>query len=81
MFFRRTKPSVPIEAGQSFLRRRNDDFVEVARVLGVSPDSFGIPHVRYELTVEKPQSHGIYIAGTKVLSVSAFAATYSAAPA
>ncbi|MDW3207423.1 MAG: hypothetical protein R8L07_17945 [Alphaproteobacteria bacterium] len=76
MFFRRSLPLDRVAIGRSFSRRRRDDAIEIAQVLGISPDGFGIPHVRYELTVEKPLSHGVYPAGTKVLSLSQFSATY-----
>jgi hypothetical protein len=76
MFFRRSLPVDKVAIGRSFSRRRRDDAIEVAQVLGISPDGFGIPHVRYELTVERPSSRGVYPAGTKVLSLSQFSVTY-----
>lgn len=81
MFFRRSIERPPVEIGRSFRRKRQDKAIETAQVLGISPDGYGIPHVRYELTVEKPLSHGVYPAGTKVLSLAAFSATYSDAVA
>jgi hypothetical protein len=77
MFFKRRKRDEPIAIGRSFQRKRSDRALEIAAVTEISPDGFGIPHVRYELTVEKPQSGGLYMAGTKVLSLSAFEAAYN----
>lgn len=76
MFFRRPVRPDHICVGKSFERRRQDDALERAEVLGIAPDAFGIPHVRYELTVEKPLSHRLYPAGTKVLSLIAFSEAY-----
>lgn len=77
MFFKRRKSGEPVTIGRSFQRQRPDRTLEIAAVTEISPDGFGIPHVRYELTVEKPQSGGLYLAGTKVLSLTAFAAAYN----
>ena len=79
MFFRKSVRADDVSVGKSFQRRRGDDAVERAEVLGIAPDAFGIPHVRYELTVEKPQSHRLYPAGTKVLSLIAFSEAYQEA--
>ncbi len=76
MFFRKAAIRESIMVGRSYTQRRTDNTVEVAQVLGITPDGFGIPHVRYELTVEKPKSHQIYMAGTKVLSLIAFRETF-----
>ena len=77
MFFRKASCAEKVEVGRTFQRPRSDKSREVAEVTGISPDGFGIPHVRYELTVEKPHSRGHYKAGTKVLALTAFSATYS----
>ena len=79
MFFRKSVRPDDVSVGKSFQRRREDDALERAEVLGISPDAFGIPHVRYELTVEKPLSHRLYPAGTKVLSLIAFSEAYQEA--
>lgn len=79
MFFRKAVCQDDISVGQSFQRRRGDDALERAKVLGIASDAFGIPHVRYELTVEKPLSHQLYPAGTKVLSLIAFSEAYQEA--
>jgi len=76
MFFRKSAICESIKVGRSYTQRRTDNTVEVAQVLGITPDGYGIPHVRYELTVEKPMSHQVYMAGTKVLSLIAFRETF-----
>jgi hypothetical protein len=80
MFFRRSFAPAPVAVGQSFRRRRSDDRIETAQVLDIREDGFGIPHVRYELTVEQPLSHAVYTAGTKVLALSAFTAAFRETP-
>lgn len=76
MFFRRSFPTKAVTVGQFFRRQCPGDRVETAQVLGICEDGFGIPHVRYELTVEHPLSQAMYPAGTKVLALSAFSAAF-----
>ena len=76
MFFRRAVSLERVAVGRIFSRRSNNNSVEIAEVLGISPDGYGIQHVRYELTVKHPQSHAVYPAGTKVLSLMTFSETY-----
>ncbi|MAO92440.1 MAG: hypothetical protein CMM81_12950 [Rhodospirillales bacterium] len=76
MFFRKAVSQDRVAVGRSFFRRLNNRAVETAEVLGIASDGFGIPHVRYELTVEHTQSHAVYPAGTKVLSLATFNETY-----
>ncbi len=76
MLFRKASPVREVTVGGMFRRSRSDKIVEVAEVTGILPDGFGIPHVRYELTLERPYSRGNYKAGTKVLALAAFSATY-----
>lgn len=81
MFFRRGLPAESIAVGRAFTRRREDDSIEIAEVTNIAPDGFGIQHVRYELTVEKPYSRELCTIGTKLLSLSQFSATFSEARA
>lgn len=74
MFFRRGKGMEFIKAGSAFRRVHSEGMVETARVLSVASDSFGIPHVRYEVVFERPQR--TVVDGPRILSLSTFTETY-----
>lgn len=76
MFFRRFNDQDVVKAGATFRRERPDHTVETAKVISVDPDSFGIPHVRYELVFEKPSMPSRIVDGPRVLALEAFADTY-----
>lgn len=76
MFFRRVKDLQQVKEGAVFRRLRSDRTVETAHVLSVAQDTFGIPHVRYELSIEKPLSADRMVEGPRVLALSAFSETY-----
>lgn len=76
MFFKREKPADYVTAGAEFRRTRPDHMVETARVISIGADGFGIPHVKYELCVEKPLTRQRLVEGVRVLALGAFADTY-----
>lgn len=76
MFFRRIDIQEIVKAGATFRRERPDHTVETAKVLSVASDTFGIPHVRYELVFEKPSMCSRIVDGPRVLALSTFADTY-----
>lgn len=76
MFFRRINDQDIVKAGATFRRERADHTVETAKVLSVDSDSFGIPHVRYELVFEKPSMSARIVDGPRVLALEAFADAY-----
>lgn len=51
MFRRETLPPPSLSEGASFRRSRGSDIVETAKVLAVTSDSAGIPHVRFSLHI------------------------------
>jgi hypothetical protein len=44
-----------MDQGASFRRACRYDMVETARVISVSPDSVGIPHVKFSLRITGPR--------------------------
>lgn len=64
-----------VREGNVFRVVRSDNMVETARVLSVSPDSCGIPHVSYEVSIGK-DDHEVFTEGPRVLSLSSFAELY-----
>ncbi|MDX1736943.1 MAG: hypothetical protein R3261_01820 [Alphaproteobacteria bacterium] len=76
MFFKRGRKLEYVKAGALFRRERQDHMIETAKVLAVSADCFGIPHVRYELKMEKPTMAYSEVHGPRVLALNAFADIY-----
>ncbi|HEU0071867.1 MAG TPA: hypothetical protein VFS04_11275 [Alphaproteobacteria bacterium] len=71
--FKRDEPA--IEKGGVYRRVRTDRTVETAKVLSLYNDSFGIPHVRYQVVfgrVDGVPHHD----GQRMLSVDAFMRQY-----
>ncbi|MDJ0683368.1 MAG: hypothetical protein QNJ84_01570 [Alphaproteobacteria bacterium] len=65
-----------LKAGSTFRRRRDNATVETARVLSVATDSFGIPHVRYEIEIRKNGAHAQFRDGPRVLALRSFIGAY-----
>lgn len=59
-----------IEAGAVYKRQGTGACVEKAEVLEVAPDKMGIPHVRYQLLVQRGVSQPTI--ETRTLSLEAF---------
>ncbi len=54
------------------------NLVETATVLAVDDDSFGIPHVRYQVSIGRSDNH-VFEKGPRVLALSCFAEHYNLA--
>lgn len=63
-----------VVAGSSY-RHTHSDVVEVARVLSISRDPFGIPHVRFMVSYER-RAQKVLEDGPRILSLSAFTSHY-----
>ena len=48
------------------------DITETAKVIDVGPDSMGIPHVRYEVLVERSQVRHTHFAAVRTLNLQTF---------
>lgn len=73
---RRKKVRDSVVAGSKFFRERADRMVETAKVLSVTNDGMGIPHVRYELEIRKLKSVTSFSAGHRSLALDTFVTTY-----
>ena len=51
MFFKRSKPEGDLTEGAVYVRDREHNLTEHALVTWVGNDCFGIPHVRFRVTV------------------------------
>ena len=75
MFFKRGTSLEYITAGSTF-RRTDAHVVETAEVLSVSTDSYGIPHVRYNVSFQRPARPAMN-EGQRVLALKSFAERYT----
>jgi hypothetical protein len=75
MWFRRSEVASSVEPGSVF-RRDSDErnLVETASVLKVKADSFGIPHVHYNICYQRP--HETIADGPRILSLDTFRKRY-----
>ncbi len=48
------------------------DITETAKVIDVGPDSMGIPHVRYEVLVERSRVRHTHFAAVRTLNLETF---------
>ncbi len=76
MFFRRGNAMEYIKAGSTFRRTHADRMVETAEVLSVATDSFGIPHVRFSITFQRPDRN-VFNEGPRMLALKTFAERYT----
>lgn len=54
MFFKRSPVSSDIHEGSVYYRRLHKNYREQAKVVSVSDDGLGIPHVHFEMTYMQP---------------------------
>jgi hypothetical protein len=75
VFYRRGEVLEYIRAGTSFRRLHSDRTVETAQVLGLYVDLYGIPHITFDLSIERP-GRGGYQAGSRTMALKVFCANY-----
>lgn len=64
-----------VREGSVFRVVRSDNMVETAKVLSVTADCCGIPHVSYEVSIGR-EDQEVSTEGPRVLSLSSFAQHY-----
>ena len=74
--FRPRNRNVDVTVGSVFRHSGPGDLVELAKVLEVEPDAMGIPHVRYELMVERNQRRITDLDTRRTLNLQTFAARF-----
>jgi len=67
-----------VKAGSVYQRVHSGDIVETATVLSVGEDSFGIPHVRFQICIERPNRK--FLEDARVLALESFAEHYCRQP-
>ena len=71
----REETPADVRPGNRFCRRRRDHVTEMATVLSLRPDPFGIPHVHFTLVFEQP-TQGSISEGLRVLALRTFVDAY-----
>ena len=71
IFSRRVDLQEFIKVGASFRRVMTDLTVETAEVIDLFSDAYGIPHVRYELSIARP-GRAVYVTGPRTIALRAF---------
>lgn len=76
MFIKRGRKVEFVKCGSLFHRTHADKSVETARVIGMRTDTFGIAHVRYEVSVARRHIAASYFEGPRTLALATFTDTY-----
>ena len=73
--FRRKAPDV--RSGAIFRRNGPGDLVETAKVIQVEPDALGIPHVSFDVKIEKVKDDKSTFKARRTLNLDTFANIFS----
>ncbi|NBP72545.1 MAG: hypothetical protein EBU57_05090 [Alphaproteobacteria bacterium] len=74
-FFKRGSTLGYVRPGSTFRRVQRDGLVETAQVLSVGTDSYGIPHVRFQVSFRRPNRNQ-FDGGARMLALKSFADHY-----
>ncbi len=72
---RRKSPDV--QCGAVFRRNGPGDLIETAKVIQVEPDALGIPHVSFDVRIEKIKNDKSIFKARRTLNLSTFASYFS----
>lgn len=75
MFVQRGTAVEYVTAGNAYRKVRSDKMVETAEIRSVYTDGAGIPHIRFDVVLEKPH-WPTYRDGPRALSVRSFFDTF-----
>ena len=74
-FFNRGRILEYVRAGSTFQLVHQDKMVETAQVLSVGTDSYGIPHVSFQVSFRRPDGNKCD-GGARMLALKSFADQY-----
>lgn len=74
-FFKRGSKLEYVRPGSTFQRTHRDSMVETAQVLSVGTDSYGIPHVRFQVSFRR-LNRNKFDGGARMLALKSFADQY-----
>lgn len=75
MFFRRGNKFEYIRPGSTFKCVHKDRMEETAQVVAVATDSYGIPHVHFRVSFQRPDLN-LFDGGARMLALRSFADRY-----
>lgn len=73
--FRRKAP--PIQSGAVYRRNGPGDLIETAKVIQVEPDALGIPHVSFDVKIEKARDDKSTFKARRTLNLATFSNIFS----
>ena len=74
-FLKRGRNLDDVRGGSSFQRVHRDRMVETAQVLSVGTDTYGIPHVRFQVSFRRP-NQSRFDGGGRMLALKSLADQY-----
>ena len=75
--FGATSKDVDVRVGSTFRHSGPGNIIEFAKVLEIEPDAMGIPHVRYELMIERNQRRITDLDTRRTLNLKTFSTRFS----
>ncbi len=76
LLLKKRNPDVgDVKVGAVYQKAHQGSIVETATVLSVGADSFGIPHVRFQVRFERPNR--MFLEDARVLALETFTENYS----
>lgn len=73
--FRRSDTVEDVQPGSTFRLVHADDLVETAKVLSINEDPYGIPHVKFLVSFQRPNRNTLD-EGNRMLALRTFADRY-----
>lgn len=74
MFFKRQTQTQDVKAGSVYRRVHRDNIVQIAKVVSVGKDCYGIPHVHFRLCYERPNR--MFLEDARILALESFTREY-----
>jgi len=75
--FKNEKHRQDVKVGAVFRNIRRGNIIETAKVLDIAPDSMGVPHVHYTLSIQSTHQEGVE--EHRTLGLASFAEKFSGA--
>jgi len=78
-WFKTGPRDVPVKIGAVFRNVRRGNIIETAKVLDIAPDSMGVPHVHYSVSIQS--AHQKCFEEHRTLGLASFAERFAKAMA
>lgn len=74
-WFKSASPSQDVKIGSVFRNVRRGNIIEIAKVLDIAPDSMGVPHVHYAVSIRS--AHQECFEEHRTLGLASFAQRFA----